>query len=116
MNCCICLEDSEENEIFKCFHSTCTKCYEELIKNSNKCPLCRRAIIIENGNLETKTEEQEIHIEIIIEITEVRLTRNRRRNFKTLDEKLKHRQRVKNKMRQERERSGRRLNKLLRCL
>ena len=114
MNCCICLEDSKENEIFKCFHSTCKKCYEELTKYSNKCPICR-GIIIENGK-ETKTEEQEIHIEIIIEITEIRLTRNRRRNFKSLEEKLKNRQRVKNKMRRERERSGGRLNKLIRCL
>tara|TARA_R110002096_G_scaffold184437_1_gene362884 strand:- start:829 stop:1179 length:351 start_codon:yes stop_codon:yes gene_type:complete len=116
MNCCICLEDSEENEIFICGHNTCKRCYEQLIKNTNKCPLCR-AIIIENGKGETKTDtEDEIIIEIIIEIREVRLTRNRRRNFKTLEEKLKHRQRVKNKMKQERERSGRRLNKLLRCL
>ena len=48
MNCCICLEDSEENEIFICGHSTCKWCYEQLIKNSNKCPLCRK-IIIGNG-------------------------------------------------------------------
>tara|TARA_R110002096_G_scaffold107999_1_gene236491 strand:- start:674 stop:1021 length:348 start_codon:yes stop_codon:yes gene_type:complete len=115
MNCCICLEDSKENEIFICGHSTCTRCYEQLIKNTNKCPLCRQKII-ENGKGETKTDDEEIHIEIIIEITEIRLNRNRRRNFKSLEEKLKHKQRVRNKMRRERERSDGRLNKLLRCL
>ncbi len=114
MECPICYTTEEEKKVFKCNHSTCITCYNKLVENNiNTCPVCRAEIYKKKNN--EKVMEMDTEILIIIEVTEV-LSRNRRRNFKTYEEKMKHRQRVRARMKRERERANGRLNKLTRCL
>lgn len=39
-DCCICLQYPRDSVIIDCSHVFCRKCAEEMVKFSNKCPIC----------------------------------------------------------------------------
>ena len=44
--CCICLSEYSNNQIiiYPCGHTCCEDCYNELVKNNNKCHICKSII------------------------------------------------------------------------
>lgn len=58
--CAICLnefDDENINEITICGHKFHKECFDECLKKCNKCPMCRKVLIVEN-----KTTEQLFNI------------------------------------------------------